>query len=322
MKVSIISIMENMPKDLTDIEKVRYLYLEIGKVISYNVEYIYSIDTRYAKDIYDEKITIDSIEKNNYQNKIMLLCKQASEILNEALNEINIKSRCIGFEEGSQYHVDVLVNIHNKRYCLNLIKDVANIQKGLRTTGFATTRKLYDGTNCDTIKQDDLKIIDKKLGYCRNNMYMDDAISMLKEEIKDVENIKKYIIQENPNLNNKKISKDTILKYKIQFIYKFIKNNLCEKDKMEIVEIKAFYKKLFKEFLSKTERDIIRFYDFYYKSDNQIKHSTISEIQFKDEKIHYIYDDKQRKFTEITKENLKELSKSVKFFSKEPEQER
>ena len=322
MKISIISIIENMPKNLTDIEKVRYLYLEIGKVISYNIEYIYSIDTRYAKDIYNEKITISSIERKNYQNKIILLCKQASEILNEALNKTNIKSKCVGFEEGSQYHVDVLVNVHNKKYCLNLIKDIANIQKGLKTTGFAASKKLYDGTNCDTIKQDNLKIIDKKLGYCRNNMYMDDVILMLKEEMKDTENIKKYIIQENSNLKNKKISKDTILKYKIQFIYKFIKNNSYEKDKMEIAEVKAFYKKLFKELLSKSERDIIKFYDFYYKIDGKTKHSTVSEIQFKDGKIHYIYNDKQRGFTQITKENLKQLSKNVKFFTKQPEQEK
>lgn len=322
MKVSIISIIENMPKNLTDIEKVRYLYIEIGKIISYNVEYRHCIDTRFAKDIYDEKITIGSIERKNYQNKIILVCKQASEILNEALNEINIKSKCSGLEEGDQYHVDVLVSVNNKKYSLDLIRDAANIQKGLKTMGFATSKKTYNGINCDTITQDNLKIIDKKLGYCKNDMYMDEAILMLKEEMKNVENIKKYILQENPSLNNEKMSKDIILKYKINFIFRFIKNNLNEKDKMELVEIKAFYGRIFKEILLKSERDNIKIYDFYYKKSNKINYSTVFENKLEKENVYYIYDDEQRGFIEITKEKLQEISENIYFFSKQPEYEK
>lgn len=322
MKVSIISIIENMPKNLTDIEKVRYIYLEIGKIISYNVEYRHCIDTRFAKDIYDEKITIGSIERKNYQNKIILVCKQASEILNETLNEINIKSKCIGLEEGNQYHVDVLVSVNNKKYSLNIIRDAANIQKGLKTIGFATTKKTYNGINCDTITQDDLRIVDQKLGYCKNNMYMDEAIFILKEEMKNVENIKKYILQENPNLSDEKISKDIILKYKIDFIFRYIKNNLNEKDKMGLVELRGFYGRIFKEILLKSERDKIKIFDFYHKKNNKINYSTIYEIKLEKENVYYIYDDDQRKFIKITKEKLQEISKNICFFSKQPEYER
>ena len=322
MRVSIIDIIENMPKNLTDIEKVRYLYLEIGNIISYNVEYRHYIDTRFAKDIYDEEITIESIERADYQNKITVLCKQASEILNEALNKIDIKSRCVGFEEGSQYHVEVLANVKNKRYCLDLIRDAANIQKGLKTKGFATARKLYNGMNCDTIIQDDLKVIDQKLGYCKNDIYMDDAILMLKREMTDIENIKKYILEEIPNLNNEKLSKDIILKYKINFIFKYIKNNLNEKDKMELVEIKSFYGRIFKEILLKSERDKIKIFDFYHKKNNKINYSTIYEIKLEKENVYYIYDDEQRGFIEINKEELKKISTSIKYFDKVPEYEK
>lgn len=322
MKVSIISIIENMPKNLTDIEKVRYIYLEIGKIISYNIEYRHCIDTRFAKDIYDEKITIGSIERKNYQNKIILVCKQASEILNEALNEINIKSKCIGQEEGSQYHVEVLASVNNKKYCLDLIRDAANIQKGLKTIGFATAKKTYTGMNCNTITQDDLKMIDIKLDYCKNGMYMDEAIFMFKEEIKNEENIKKYMLQETPNLNNKKISKDAILRYKVDFIFRYIRNNPNEKDKMMLLELRSFYGRIFKEIFLKSERDKTKVFDFYYKKNNKTNYSTIYEIKLEKENVYYIYDDDQRRFIKISKEELQEISKNIYFFNKQPEYER
>ena len=41
MKISINEILENMPKNLTDIEKVRYIYLALGNIFSYDRDYMY-----------------------------------------------------------------------------------------------------------------------------------------------------------------------------------------------------------------------------------------------------------------------------------------
>lgn len=322
MKVSVISIIENMPKSLTNIEKVRYIYLEIGKIFSYNIEYIHCVDNRFAKDIYDEKITIGSIERKNYQNKILLVCKQASEILNEALNQIDIRSKCIGFEEENQYHVDVLVNLNNKKYLLNIISDVSNIQKGLKTKGFATAKKTYDGINCDAIAQENLKIIDKKLGYCKNDMYADEAILLLKEEMKNSENIKRYIFENKFNLNNENISKDEIFRYKVDFIFRYIKNNFNESERMELLELKSFFTRIFKEILLKNEFKNIKTFDFYHRKNATINYSTIYQIRLENENVYYIYDDGQRKFLKVSNEKLKEIVKNICFFNKQPECEK
>lgn len=205
---------------------------------------------------------------------------------------------------------------------MDLIRDATNIQKGLKTVGFATYKKTYDGVNCNTITQDDLKVIDKKLGYCKNDIYTDEAIFMLKKELTNKENIKEYILREKFDLNNKKISRDLILKYKIDFIFKYIKNNLNEKDKMGVVEIRSFYGKIFKEILLKNERNNIRIYDFYYRKTDKINYSMIYEIKLEDIDIYYIYDDCQRGFKKITKDNLKDISKKIYFFDESPEYEK
>ena len=45
-------------KDLTEIEKVRYLYIEIGKISSFNVEYACSLDDGFCRYLYNEKMSI------------------------------------------------------------------------------------------------------------------------------------------------------------------------------------------------------------------------------------------------------------------------
>lgn len=46
MKVSIKDIIKNMPEVLSEIEKVRYIYIEIAKILSYKRDFLYLLDNR------------------------------------------------------------------------------------------------------------------------------------------------------------------------------------------------------------------------------------------------------------------------------------
>ena len=318
MKVSIEKIIKDMPKNLSDLEKAKYLYMEIGKVLSYKLEFKYCYDNRFQEDIYEEVISIEDIEKSDYQNKINIVCSQAGKIIQEALKKVNIKSYLFGYEPGEFNHIDVIANIDGKSYCLDIALDLANIQKGFQTTGFALKSKLYDGTKCDTLKKEEIKKIDEKLGYCKNGMYMNDVINMIKQELNNDENIKSFMKKENPSLNNIKITKDMILKYKIDFIYKYMKNNLEEENKMNIYEVRAYYRNIFRSILTAEEILKNNNYDFYYNEDGKIKNSSISEYDFKDELIYYIYNDKKRGYEKISNDDLKEISKNITFYELKP----
>ena len=65
MKISVKKILEDMPKDLTDIEKVRYIYLSVGDIFSYDRDYIYLGREREILAEYSKEMSIDDIEKIN-----------------------------------------------------------------------------------------------------------------------------------------------------------------------------------------------------------------------------------------------------------------
>ena len=65
MKISINNILKNMPNNLSDLEKVRYIYIEIGKIFSYNRDFLYVSNYRILDDIYSDTITINMIENEN-----------------------------------------------------------------------------------------------------------------------------------------------------------------------------------------------------------------------------------------------------------------
>ena len=71
MKISVKKILEDMPKDLTDIEKVRYIYLSVGNIFSYDRDYIYLGREREILAEYSKEMSIDDIEKGEYYNKIL-----------------------------------------------------------------------------------------------------------------------------------------------------------------------------------------------------------------------------------------------------------
>lgn len=322
MKVSIDNIVKEMPKDLTEIEKVRYLYIEIGKISSFNVEYACSLDDGFCRYLYNEKMSIMELERQNYQNKVQVLCKQESELLAEILNKIGIKSEIVGIDKDILGHVDAVVTIGDKKYCLDLVTDTYNIQKGLKTKKFATTEKLFNGMKCDTINEEELRKIDIKLGYCKSGIYTDEIIEMLKVEMTNPETMERYMISRNPSLKDKKITKDMIFKYKVDFIYKFIRNNMAEEDKLEIMELRDYYKYIFKNILTPEERSKMKRYFFSYKENRQLKYSMVSEVKYESGKTYYIYKDEDRGFSEISGDELKKLSSSISYFNEGPELEK
>ena len=73
MKISIEKIIKEIPENLTPREELRYLYLKLGNIFSYNRDFLNSKDYRQIKRIYNDFITISMIEKGIYQNKIITL---------------------------------------------------------------------------------------------------------------------------------------------------------------------------------------------------------------------------------------------------------
>ncbi len=328
MKISINKIIDEVleTKDLKDIERVKSLYLKLGEIFAYNVEYFY---TKETEKIYEKDLTIKSIQTSNYQNKINVVCKQIAQILVEAINKMakkekkNMTAKLIGYEEGKKNHVITLLTLENSNYYLDLYKDLYRIQKGMRTKYFAPEEEIlareinnyypikseFDGVKCQNISKEENEKIDKKIGYLKYGIYTEDVIEMLKEEIEEEkENILEYI--SNNNLKNKE---NKLTKFKIDFIFKHFKNNYLPAKTMEIFELERFYLKTFANILNENDKENIDIFKIHIetkeKPDIYYKESILYEFEFTKENrfFYYIYNSIDKGYREITEEEILDM---------------
>lgn len=169
------NIVINMPDNLSDLEKVRYIYINLGKILSY--------DFRIMRDlsIADKKLDYSSSTMNNYQT-----CSQISEILALLLNNITANCTAIVVKRGMKGRVSLMNHVavevkfnNNKKYLLDLTLDLYLIQSGMRTKEFGNNKLNSD---YDSISPKECEEIDKKIGYITNS-YTDKFILDIKKAI-------------------------------------------------------------------------------------------------------------------------------------------
>ena len=163
----------NIPENMTDIEKIRWLYIKCGELFSYDYEYI----THKNQEISSLNLT------NNYISRYQT-CINISYILNLMLNHLGIKSKVIARENvhcrgiGEEKHLANEVTLDSgEKYLLDLTLDLYLIQSGCSTKEFGFTDP--DGTY-DIISTYECSRIDKKLGLLNNGDYLDKELDKFK----------------------------------------------------------------------------------------------------------------------------------------------
>ena len=249
---SINKIINFIPDNITALEKVRFVYINLGLLFSY--------DYRVA---YDMKYAYSDI-KNNYIRKYQT-CLQISEILNHILNRIDgVKStivpRKIDDLRGAygQDHVANKVEVENNGvkecYLFDLTLDLFYIQSGLKTRhfGFETD----ENSTYDIIPQIDNIEMDKKLNLPTNYMNTEDLIREIKDEFRLLEN---------------SLSPADMINSKLDKI------NLLLKDFSGYYEGKQFVNYLFKEILQTEYKE----FNLFYLNDNMIDLKSCFKITYK-----------------------------------------
>ena len=144
MNFNINEIISQIPEDMSDIEKIRDIYLKCGELFTYNRDYIYSDLLGVSGDLYEEQFNW-LIVQNRKNGRIKATCNQIATGCTDAINRLriegktkgNVIARNIGYVEGEEAHVATLVSIDDKNYFLDLYKDLYKIQRGLETKYYA-----------------------------------------------------------------------------------------------------------------------------------------------------------------------------------------
>ena len=174
---SINFIMSSIPEDTTELEKIRYIYINLGKLFSYD----YRI-------INDESVVEEPIDYLNNELDRYKTCYQITEILVILINGLlpsvkaKIVKRTIPGRKFKFEHVacEVLLSDGTK-LLLDLTLDLANIQAGLKTKEFGFSDNIEG--DYDIISLLECKKMDKKLGFIVDK-YTDDYIEEFNNEIR------------------------------------------------------------------------------------------------------------------------------------------
>ena len=181
-----LDILKGMPKNLEQIEMARYIYLELGKVLSYDMNAFYLKDELLG-DRYNKEIELDK------EFDTTLVCKPINIIYIKLLKIMGIDAELIQLDNNFKYnHVGTSITFDNGiKIFTDLTLDLHRIQNGMRTMDFAYTSPQG---NYDILSRRELNKIDDKLGYTFRGIYTDDFIDIVSKELTNKVKVERYLL--------------------------------------------------------------------------------------------------------------------------------
>lgn len=192
--------------NLTETELVRYVYLDLGKRLSFSLIFAFG-NSKTRHQIYMDSRSEDCL--NECMENNTAICKSISYILEYILKRVGVDIETV-VDPNSFRSCSHMYNIVNSKeynsYIIDLQSDLKNI-KSLSTTQFFGLSIHSD--SAPVISRFELEKIDKKLGYIDNeNYYSDDYLYLIKSDMgyfSDLSEKAKFVIEnieihENPNM--------------------------------------------------------------------------------------------------------------------------
>ena len=227
----------------------------------------------------------------------------------EILKENGINAETVSCDTDMFKHVDVLLTTRSgKKYIINYLEDIENIQTGMKTPDFASKayyerryKKFENSFTTDNkslkeisfIDQDKLSQIDEKLGYKQCGLYMDDVIEQVKKEFKNFRIImaeNEYLTEEMKQGEKKKKSEiyekwqnmtdDEILEKKLDWLFNYFNERM---DLTGHTDFVMYYSRLLlKQVLTPEEyKNITRYDCFLYNEDIPEQCKILNILDFK-----------------------------------------
>lgn len=283
-------IIQNMPEGLTKLEQARYIYIKLGRQMTFDTRYYYG-NASTRKRVYKEA----QVARNNPQrlrNKRTIICVTLSQIYKNALKQIGIDCDIIPCGVGRDKHVLPIVylddEIHGKiKIRADLQQDLEAIQMGMSTVEFGNIT-LYE-REYDIISESELKRIDKKIGYIKDN-YRDTDIRKARKEVREMnanESLR-YILQ-NPKLYANANFNGQVERRKY---YRILLDTLIPHYTDKKVYMFTCYK----------QKDVAK------DTDEENREFTLCAYSYENDDVNaYLYSSKEERFLPVTLEKLNEL---------------
>lgn len=194
--------------NMTEIEIIRYVYLDLGKRLSFNEKFLPFGNSKEKKNMYRYRSSrLEDLEECMETNKA--ICKSISYILEYVLKSLGIDIKTVADSNSkiSCPHVYNIITLKSgESFSVDLQEDMYNIQSHSFTKNFG---KSLEDENCYVISRAEQEQMDKKNGYINDeNYYSDDYLYLLKYDINFMESFEekvKFILEnidvyDNPNM--------------------------------------------------------------------------------------------------------------------------
>lgn len=172
-------IIQSIPKGLTKLEIARYVYIELGKIKRFSPAFYYG-NTKVKRKIveFSQKCKKQQINKHR-----TLICISLARIYANILRRLGIDCAIKTIREREDIHawVEIFYNKDDKTKVIraDLMEDLNFIQAGRQTTAFGVNNE--DTFYCEDIDKDELRRIDKKIGYIEEDYRDKDIDEMLEK---------------------------------------------------------------------------------------------------------------------------------------------
>lgn len=325
------TIINNMPQDLSEIEKAYYIYIELGKIVSESPQFVFA-DREGKERHYNDKI----------DSEYYGICKSISELYVSILRDkrIGISADLVKkYPESPITHVDTILKINGKNYIVNLISDLSRIKTSKRVNSFCfdlgrpendpiireenesyLERLEHYYGKIDSLTRKDIEQLDKKLGYSffvpqfskdnERGLYTEDTIELLRRDMNNPESFRKYV------LHNKEVPEEELLRYKLDYIFGNINKLTDYNSNMNYLENIRYYLYVAKKILSPEEGSRIQSYVATVGDDlssiiSILKVKPLNKSEDKNDNIYYLYSTRDKKYICKTQEEMKQFIDGV-----------
>ncbi len=134
--------MKNLTEEEIEIAKARKLEILILPLLRRHMQFFYAGGNLQGKaKAYREPIDEQELEQtmHNRSNNIPTVCKPLCEMIVKILKENGIEADTVSCDTDMFKHTDVFITTKSgKKYIINYLEDMENIQSGMKTPDFAS----------------------------------------------------------------------------------------------------------------------------------------------------------------------------------------
>lgn len=317
---------------MSNAKKAFYVYLKLGDIYQYKVNFMYQNHNNFYENIYD-KI---QIYQEGTTEEGEAICLDMNRTFVETLQKLGMKAHVSFFDlKNPLSHVDACFEDEDENwYYANLAVDIMHIKTGMKTRSFGLSQEqlyhkffhekmnrneefyLYqmneenDGKPFTGISREQLKQWSDEFGYTYRGLYTDEVLEMLAEEKMDEEYISGFFG------TNKK---DELVQKKLEFVMERLGIvNVHRRKKIGDVEALQYYKKIAEKIFSPEESEKIYLCEGFVEEKGLKKARNILVVQKKMENVYYLYKTDSQIFEKIDKEEL--LKESIKYYAENGEE--